>query len=198
MYLIVDNYDSFVHNLVMYFKELGEEIQIYRNDEIDIKTIEDINPEGIIISPGPKEPSKSGNSLAIINRFKGDIPILGVCLGHQSIAYNFGGRIIKGEYPVHGKISSITHKGIGVFKNLKSPLKVTRYHSLIVDKESINNDFIITAMTENGVVMGIRHKEYFIEGVQFHPEALLTELGHNMLKNFIEESKEYIRNKGDN
>lgn len=195
MYLMIDNYDSFVHNLFMYFKELGQEVVMYRNDEIEIKDIKQLNPTGIIISPGPKDPSDTGICLKIIEEFKGKVPILGICLGHQSIAYSFGGKIIKGKRPMHGKISSIEHIGVGVFKGLKSPLMVTRYHSLIVEKTSIEKDFNITAVSQDGVIMGIRHKDYFLEGVQFHPEAVLTEYGHNMLKNFINESYEFCKSR---
>lgn len=194
MYLLIDNYDSFVHNLFMYFKELGQEVIIYRNDEIEIEDIRALDPKGIIISPGPKDPRDTGICLKVIEEFKGKIPILGICLGHQSIAYSFGGKIIKGKAPMHGKVSSIEHIGKGVFKGLKSPLKVTRYHSLIVEKSSIQRSFIITAISEDGVIMGIRHKEYFLEGLQFHPEAVLTEYGHSMIKNFIDESCDYCNN----
>lgn len=195
MYLIIDNYDSFVYNLFMYFKELGEEIKLIRNDKITISLIKELNPEGIIISPGPKDPKDTGNLLQIIKKFKGEIPILGICLGHQSIAYAYGAKIVKGKIPVHGKVSLINHNNEGVFTNIKNPLKVTRYHSLIVDEDTLPSEFIITSKSEDNVIMGIRHKKDFIEGVQFHPEALLTEMGHELLENFIIQSKEFNRKK---
>ncbi|GAA0782860.1 anthranilate synthase component II [Hathewaya limosa] len=195
MYLIIDNYDSFVYNLFMYFKELGEEIKLIRNDKITTSLIKELEPEGIIISPGPKDPKDTGNLLEIIEEFKGEIPILGICLGHQSIAYAYGAKIVKGKVPVHGKVSLITHNNEGVFTNIKNPLKVTRYHSLIVDEDTLPSEFIITSKSEDNVIMGIRHKKDFIEGVQFHPEALLTEMGHELLENFIIQSKEFNRKK---
>ncbi|WMJ82394.1 aminodeoxychorismate/anthranilate synthase component II [Clostridium sp. MB40-C1] len=185
MILMIDNYDSFVYNLVRYLEELGEKVCVYRNDKITIKDIEKISPEGIIISPGPKDPKDTGSSVEIIKKYKGKIPILGICLGHQAIGYAFGGNIVKGNKPMHGKISEVFHNGKGVFENIKNPLKVTRYHSLIVDKDSLPKCFSITCETKDGVIMGIMHKEYDIEGVQFHPEAELTEEGHKILKNFI-------------
>lgn len=191
MFLMIDNYDSFVYNLVRYFKELGEEVEVFRNDEIKIEKIRKLNPEGIIISPGPKAPENAGICVEVINIFKGKIPILGICLGHQTIAYCFGGKIKKGKEPVHGKISQITNCKEGIFKNLKSPVNVTRYHSLVVDKNNLPHCLKITAETKEGVIMGIRHNEYLIEGVQFHPEAVLTEYGHEMLENFINEAKEF-------
>lgn len=191
MFLMVDNYDSFVYNLVRYFEELDENIIVFRNDKIEIKDIEKLNPEGIIISPGPKTPLESGICLEIIERFKGEIPILGICLGHQAIAYSFGADIIRGIEPVHGKIFPVYHQGEGVFKNLNNPIKVTRYHSLIADNKNLPHCLKITAETEDGVIMGVRHREYFVEGVQFHPEAELTECGHEMLNNFIIEAKEF-------
>lgn len=196
MFLMIDNYDSFVYNLVRYFEELNEEIIVFRNDKVNISDIEKMKLKGIIISPGPKAPTEAGKSIEIIERFKGEIPILGICLGHQTIAHCFGAEIIKGAEPVHGKISSIHHTCKGVFRNLKNPLNVTRYHSLIVNKETFPECLSITAETKDGVIMGIRHKEYFIEGVQFHPEAELTEYGHEMLKNFIEEAKEIAKQRG--
>lgn len=189
MFLMIDNYDSFVYNLVRYLKELGEEVLVKRNDEIDIDYIKALKPQGIILSPGPKSPKEAGICLEVIHNFKGIIPILGICLGHQSIANYFGGDIIKGKMPVHGKVSKVYHKQKGVFKGIKNPVNVTRYHSLIVNKDNLPEELSITSETEDGVIMGIRHKEYFIEGVQFHPEAELTEFGHEMLHNFIKEAK---------
>lgn len=187
MFLMIDNYDSFVYNLVRYFEELGEEILVYRNDKITFSDIEKIKPEGIIISPGPKSPEYAGKCMEIVENFKGSIPILGICLGHQIIGKVFGAKIIKGNEPVHGKVFEIKHSGKYVFKNIVSPMKVTRYHSLIIERESLPEVLEITSETEDGVIMGIRHKHYHIEGVQFHPEAELTEYGHEILKNFINE-----------
>lgn len=183
---MIDNYDSFVYNLVRYFEELGAEILVYRNDEINIEQIEQINPKGIILSPGPKAPVDSGICLDIIEEFQGKIPILGICLGYQAIVHSFGGKIVEGIEPMHGKVSSIHHDGRGLFQDVKESVKVTRYHSLIADKKTLPNELMITSETNDQVIMGVRHKDYKIEGVQFHPEAVLTEEGHRMLQNFIE------------
>lgn len=191
MFLIIDNYDSFTYNLVRYLENLKEYTQIYRNDKITMDDIINIKPQGIIISPGPKRPEDSGICVEIIKKFSGNIPILGICLGHQTIAYAFGGKTIKGKKPMHGKISEIYHNGKGVFKNVKNPVKVTRYHSLVVSKENLPACLNITAETRDGVIMGIRHKEFLVEGVQFHPEAELTEDGYKMLENFLKEAKNY-------
>ena len=185
MFLMIDNYDSFVYNLVRYLEELNENVMVKRNDEITIEEIEAINPEGIILSPGPKAPKDVTFCLDIIDRFKGEIPILGICLGHQCIGHYFNCKVEKGSYPVHGKVASIIHDGQGVFKGIKNPLNVTRYHSLVVKKDELKNELIVTSETEDGVIMGIRHRNYDIEGVQFHPEAELTEQGHDILRNFI-------------
>lgn len=189
MFLMIDNYDSFVYNLVRYFEELKEDIVVYRNDEITLQEIKKINPQGIIISPGPKEPKDAGISVDVIKNFKGRIPILGVCLGHQAIGYAFGGKIVKGERPMHGKISCVYHKEKGIFKNIKNPINVTRYHSLVVEKETLPSCLCVTCETKEGVIMGLKHKKYEIEGIQFHPEAVLTEKGHELLKNFISRCK---------
>lgn len=191
MFLIIDNYDSFVFNLLRYFKELREDVKIRRNDKVSIEEIEKLNPTGIIISPGPKAPEDMKECLDIIEAFKGKIPILGVCLGHQCIAHFFGCQVKKGDFPVHGKVSEIVHDGKGVFRGIKNNIRVTRYHSLVVCKSSMVEELEISALSEDGVIMGIRHKNYLIEGVQFHPEAVLTEYGHEMLKNFIEEAKKF-------
>ncbi|MCM1990636.1 anthranilate synthase component II [Oceanirhabdus seepicola] len=190
MFIMIDNYDSFVYNLVRYVKELGEDIKIYRNDKVDINLIRESKPEGIIISPGPGTPQNAGISSEIINEFKGKIPILGICLGHQTIAHEFGGKVIKGEEPVHGKVQFINNDGKGVFRGLPKRFNVTRYHSLVVENEHIPESLMVTAETDDGTIMGIRHKQFFIEGVQFHPEAELTEFGHEMIKNFIENCRE--------
>ena len=193
MFLMIDNYDSFVYNLVRYFEELGEEILVYRNDKISLKDIERLKPEGIIISPGPKSPEAAGICMEVVEKFKESIPILGICLGHQTIGKVFGGKIIRGSEPVHGKVFEIKHSGKYMFKNIVSPMKVTRYHSLVIERESLPQVLEITSETEDGVIMGIRHKHYHIEGVQFHPEAELTEYGHEILRNFINEVR--IQNK---
>lgn len=193
MLIMIDNYDSFVYNLARYFNELKEEVIIYRNDEITEDIINKIKPDGIVISPGPKSPKEAGEVLNIIDKFKNRIPILGICLGHQSIGHYFGGEIVKGERPMHGKISSISNDGQGIFKGIPEKIKVTRYHSLIIKKENLPCELEITAMSEDGAIMGIRHKEFPIYGVQYHPEAVLTEEGYSILKNFInicEEHKE--------
>lgn len=185
MLLMIDNYDSFVYNLVQYLGEIGEDIQVFRNDKLTLAQIEDMRPDHIIISPGPCTPDEAGISLELINYFKGKIPILGVCLGHQAIGQAFGGDIVRAHRLVHGKTSLIFHDERGVFSGLKSPLKATRYHSLIVKQETLPDCFEISAKTDQGEIMGIRHKEYPIEGLQFHPESILTEGGHSMLKNFL-------------
>lgn len=189
MILMIDNYDSFTYNLVQYLKSLGEEVLVKRNDSIEVDDIIKLNPQMIVISPGPKSPIEAGISLEVINKLKGKYPILGICLGHQSIAHSFGAKVVKATEPMHGKVRSITHKNLGVFKDLKTPLNVTRYHSLVVDKSSLPDCLEITSETFEGEIMGLRHKTYMIEGVQFHPEAILTEHGMDMLKNFLEESK---------
>lgn len=191
MLLMIDNYDSFVYNLVRYFNELNEEIVVYRNDKITLDIIKKEKFSGIVLSPGPKEPRDAGICLDIIHNFKNKIPILGICLGHQCIGSYFGGVIIKGREPVHGKLSYIKHDGQGIFKDIKCPLRVTRYHSLIISKENLPKEIKVTAETEEGVIMGIAHAKYPIYGVQFHPEAELTEEGHKILNNFILECKRF-------
>lgn len=185
MLLMIDNYDSFVYNLVRYFKELGEEIVVYRNDKITIDQIEKMNIKGIIISPGPKSPKEAGVSLEIVDKFKGKLPILGICLGHQCVGHYFGAEIIKGKEPVHGKISYINHNGKNIFLDVKNPLRVTRYHSLVINRDNIPNDLEIVSETDDGVIMAVKHKYYPIYGLQFHPEAEMTEEGHRLLENFI-------------
>ena len=190
MILMIDNYDSFVYNLVQYFEELDEEIIVKRNDEITIDDIKTLNPEIIVLSPGPCSPNEAGICIEAVENFKGIIPILGICLGHQTIGQVFGGKIVKAIEPVHGKVHSITHDSKGVFTNLKNPLNVTRYHSLVVDRDSLPDDLEISAETKEGEIMGLKHKNYMIEGVQFHPEAGLTECGHELLQNFITLARE--------
>lgn len=192
MILMIDNYDSFVYNLVQYISELGEKVVVKRNKEITLEEIEALNPEIIVLSPGPCSPTEAGICIDVVNYFKGKKPILGICLGYQTIGHVFGGKIVKALEPVHGKVHAIKHNNKGVFKNLNNPLNVTRYHSLVIDKENLPHDLEITALTNEGEVMGIRHKNYLIEGVQFHPEAILSEQGHEILRNFIEEARERV------
>ncbi|MFA1561655.1 aminodeoxychorismate/anthranilate synthase component II [Aliivibrio fischeri] len=192
MLLMIDNYDSFTYNLYQYFCELGVEVKVVRNDEIDIVGIEALNPSHLVISPGPCTPNEAGISLEAIKYFAGKLPILGVCLGHQSIAQVFGGDVVRAKKVMHGKTSAITHTSRSVFKGLNNPLTVTRYHSLIVKKETLPECFEVTAWTETesgdmDEIMGFCHKSLPIEGVQFHPESILTEQGHEILRNFIQE-----------
>ena len=187
MLLMIDNYDSFTYNLVQYFGELGQDVQVYRNDEITLDQIEALKPQYLVVSPGPCTPLEAGISVPAIKHFAGKLPILGVCLGHQSIGEAFGGKIIHAATLMHGKVSPIEHTGKGVFKGLPSPFNVTRYHSLAIERESLPDCLEITAWTEDGEIMGVRHKTLPIEGVQFHPESILTEHGHAMLDNFLKE-----------
>lgn len=185
MILVIDNYDSFTYNLVQYLGELGETVEVRRNDEIDLAGIEALAPDHILISPGPCTPNEAGISLAVIDHFKGSIPIFGVCLGHQSIGQAFGGNVIRAERMMHGKTSEMHHNGTSVFAGLPSPFTATRYHSLIVERSGLPDCLEITAETAEGEIMGLRHKEYAIEGVQFHPESIITDHGHQMLRNFL-------------
>lgn len=185
MLLMIDNYDSFTYNLVQYFGELGQEVQVYRNDEIDLKQVEKLSPRHIVISPGPCTPNEAGISVPLIHAFAGKIPLLGVCLGHQSIGQAFGGKIVHAKQLMHGKTSLIHHNSVGVFKDLPNPYTATRYHSLVIEKASLPDCLEITAWTEDGEIMGVRHKTMAVEGVQFHPESVLTEHGHALLNNFI-------------
>ncbi|QDZ30263.1 aminodeoxychorismate/anthranilate synthase component II [Noviherbaspirillum sp. UKPF54] len=185
MLLMIDNYDSFTYNLVQYFGELGEEVRTFRNDEITLEQIAAMQPDRICISPGPCTPHEAGVSVPVLKEFAGKIPMLGVCLGHQSIGAAFGGKVIRAKQVMHGKTSVITHTGAGVFKDLPSPYTVIRYHSLAIERESLPDCLEITAWTDDGEIMGVRHKEFQIEGVQFHPESILSEHGHALLKNFL-------------
>ncbi|OMF40152.1 aminodeoxychorismate/anthranilate synthase component II [Paenibacillus peoriae] len=185
MILVIDNYDSFTYNLVQYLGELGEEVTVKRNDEIDVKGIEELAPEHILISPGPCTPNEAGISLEVISHFKGRIPIFGVCLGHQAIGQAFGGKVIRAERLMHGKTSPILHHNTSVFEGLPSPFTATRYHSLLVERESLPECLEITAETAEGEIMGLRHKEFAVEGVQFHPESIITDYGHQLLRNFL-------------
>ncbi len=192
MLLMIDNYDSFTYNLVQYLGELGIKVEVHRNDKITIEEIEAKQPDQLVISPGPCAPDQAGISVAAIKHFAGKLPILGVCLGHQSIGQAFGGQIVHADQVMHGKTSPIYHSNSGIFRGLKNPLTATRYHSLVIKRESLPACFEVTAWTLNpngsvAEIMGIRHKELAIEGVQFHPESILTDHGHDMLRNFVEE-----------
>ena len=185
MILVIDNYDSFTYNLVQYLGELGEEIVVHRNDEIDLEGIAKLAPDHILISPGPCTPNEAGVSLALLERFKGEIPIFGVCLGHQAIGQAFGGDVIRADQLMHGKTSEITHDGKTIFEGIGSPFTATRYHSLIVKRDTLPECLEISAETSDGLIMGLRHKEYVVEGVQFHPESIMTEDGLKLLRNFL-------------
>lgn len=190
MILMIDNYDSFTYNLVQYFGELGADMKVVRNDEITVEEIAALAPEKIVISPGPCTPNEAGVSIETLKAFAGKIPLLGVCLGHQSIGQAFGGKVIRAPFVMHGKTSPVYHNNTGVFEGLKNPFQATRYHSLVIEKESIPDCLEITAWTQNedgsmGEIMGVKHKTLAVEGVQFHPESILTEHGHDMLRNFL-------------
>ncbi len=193
MIVVIDNYDSFTYNLVQYLGELGQEIpiaediRVYRNDAIDIDTLARLQPDGIVISPGPGRPEDAGISLQLIEKLGSSIPILGVCLGHQSIGQVFGGDIVSAPILMHGKTSPVYHKNTGVFAGIESPFTATRYHSLVIDRNSIPDNLEITAWVEDGTIMGVRHKDYHhLQGVQFHPESILTDNGKTLLRNFLQ------------
>jgi anthranilate synthase component II len=186
MLLMIDNYDSFTYNLVQYFGELGETVRTFRNDEITLDQVAALQPDRICISPGPCSPHQAGISVPLLQRFAGEIPLLGVCLGHQSIGVAFGGNIVRAHQIMHGKVSAIAHTGVGVFDGLPSPYKVTRYHSLAIERATLPACLEVTAWTDDGEIMGVRHRQFNVQGVQFHPEAILSEHGHALLKNFIE------------
>ena len=190
MLLMIDNYDSFTYNVVQYLAELGADVQVYRNDEITIEKIEELNPERLVISPGPCTPNEAGISMAAIEHFAGKLPILGVCLGHQAIGQVFGGNVIRAGRVMHGKVSPVFHHDEGVFRGLNNPLQATRYHSLVIEQDSLPDCLEVTAWTRNDdgsmeEIMGVRHKTLAIEGVQFHPESIMTEQGHELLRNFL-------------
>lgn len=185
MIVLIDNYDSFTYNLVQYLAELGEELRVFRNDEISVEGVEALRPQRIVISPGPKTPKEAGVSCDLILHFAGRIPILGVCLGHQCIGEAFGGRIVRAGRLMHGKTSPIYHDGRTIFEGLPNPFDATRYHSLLVDRETLPECLEISAETREGEIMGLRHKEFPIEGVQFHPESILTRVGKDLLRNFL-------------
>jgi anthranilate synthase/aminodeoxychorismate synthase-like glutamine amidotransferase len=183
--LVIDNYDSFVYNLVQYLGELGAEPLVHRNDELTIDELRALEPDAVLVSPGPGTPDDAGVSNEVITTFGGQVPVLGVCLGHQSIGQVYGGEVVRAPQVMHGKTSRIRHNGVGVFSGLPDPLEATRYHSLVVDRASVPDCLEITAETEDGIVMGLRHRELGVEGVQFHPESILTVGGHDLLRNFL-------------
>ena len=191
MYLLVDNFDSFVYNLKAYFEELGKDILVKRSDRISLDEIEKIHPEGIILSPGPKRPWDASLCVETVRRFQGKIPVLGVCLGHQILGFCSGATVEKGERPMHGKVTRVYHKGTGLFEGLPETFKVTRYHSLIVKEKTIPEDYRLDSIAEDGAVMGISHRTLPLYGVQFHPEAVLTEYGHELLNNFCKIAEQY-------
>ena len=186
MILLIDNYDSFTYNLLHYLGELGAEVEVRRNDAMTADEAVAFGAEGMVISPGPCDPDQAGICLELVKKAAGKVPLFGVCLGHQAIAQSFGGKVVRAEKPMHGKISSVIHQGHGVFKNIPSPFNATRYHSLIVERETLPDCFEIVAETEDGIIMGIQHKEHKIHGVQFHPESIASEHGHEILKNFLD------------
>jgi len=186
MLLMIDNYDSFTYNLVQYFGELGQDVRVFRNDAITLKEIAAMAPDYLVVSPGPCSPREAGISVDAIKEFAGKLPILGVCLGHQSIGYAFGGEIVHAQKPMHGKLSPVHHTNAGVFANLPNPFTATRYHSLAIRRETLPACLEITAWTDDGEIMGVRHKDLAVQGVQFHPESIMTEHGHALLKNFLQ------------
>jgi anthranilate synthase component 2 len=183
--LVIDNYDSFTYNLVQYLGELGAEVLVRRNDEVTPEEVLELHPDRIVVSPGPCTPKEAGVSVEVIEKVSGQVPILGVCLGHQAIGQAFGAEIVRGE-PVHGKTAKILHDGEGVYRGVQQGFEATRYHSLVIEPESLPEDLLVTSRTEDGTIMGVRHRDYPVEGVQFHPESVLTRSGHELLKNFLE------------
>ncbi|MCE2679839.1 MAG: aminodeoxychorismate/anthranilate synthase component II [Burkholderiales bacterium] len=190
MLLMIDNYDSFTYNLVQYFGELGQDVRVFRNDAISLSEIEALNPDAICISPGPCAPAQAGVSVPVITHFLGKKPILGVCLGHQAIGEALGGKVVRAKSIMHGKTSPVTHQNQGVFKGLPNPLTCIRYHSLAIERASLPAELEVTAQTADGEIMGVRHKQYLLEGVQFHPESILSERGHDLLRNFLIQAKQ--------
>ncbi len=187
MLIMIDNYDSFTWNLVQYFGELGQQVNVYRNDQITVEQVGALSPDFLVISPGPCTPNEAGISVDLVSTYAGAIPILGVCLGHQSIGQAFGGHIVHAQQIMHGKTSLVHHNGAGVFKNLDSPFRATRYHSLVIEKETLPDCFEVTAWTDDGEIMAVKHRKFAIEGVQFHPESIITENGHALLRNFLDQ-----------
>ena len=191
--LVIDNYDSFVYNLVQYLGELGAEPIVVRNDELTVEDAVALNPDGVLLSPGPGRPEDAGILCAAITAFAGKTPVFGVCLGHQAIGHVFGGKVVRAPELVHGKTSMINHEGLGVFAGLDSPLAATRYHSLVVERESLPSSLEVTASTSDGMIMGMRHREFDVEGVQFHPESVLTQHGHDLVRNFLVRTESRVR-----
>lgn len=189
MILVIDNYDSFTYNLVQYFGELGADVKVFRNDEITLEQLALMKPDHLVISPGPCSPAEAGISVPAIREFAGKVPVLGVCLGHQSIGAAFGGKVVHARTLMHGKTSAVHHKNEGVFRGLPNPLTCTRYHSLAIERESLPDCLDITAWTDDGEIMGVRHRSLAVEGVQFHPESILTEHGHDLLRNFLDSNQ---------
>ena len=189
MLLMIDNYDSFTYNLVQYLGELGEDVRVFRNDQITVDEIAELEPRHIVISPGPCTPNEAGVSVDTVKRFGGKIPLLGVCLGHQGIGQAYGGRIVHAKRIMHGKTSMIYHTGIGVFAGLSNPFEATRYHSLVIERESLPACLELTAWTDDDEIMGVRHKDFAVQGVQFHPESILTQHGHELLSNFLKQDE---------
>jgi anthranilate synthase/aminodeoxychorismate synthase-like glutamine amidotransferase len=190
MLVMIDNYDSFTYNLVQYLGELGEDVRVYRNDEISVDAVQKLNPAQIVLSPGPCTPNEAGITLELITRLAGRVPLLGVCLGHQAIGQAFGGRVVRAGQVMHGKVSRVRHDAKGVFSGIPNDFVATRYHSLVIERASLPAELEITAQSEDGEIMGVRHRQLAVEGVQFHPEALLTEHGHQILENFLKGSRE--------
>ena len=191
MLLMIDNYDSFTYNLVQYFGELGEDVRVFRNDEITVEAAVALKPDCVVISPGPCSPAEAGISVAAIQAFAGQVPLLGVCLGHQAIGAAFGGRIVHARQLMHGKTSPVHHADTGVFRGLPNPFTATRYHSLAIERASLPACLEVTAWTDDGEIMGVRHREFSVEGVQFHPESILSEHGHRLPKNFLEQGHDH-------
>ncbi len=196
MILLIDNYDSFTFNLYQYLAELGADVLVRRNDEITLEEVERMAPERIVVSPGPCTPAEAGISVDIFRRFSGEIPLLGVCLGHQSLAVAFGGSVVRAPSLMHGKISSISHDGRGMYRGIPSPFIATRYHSLIVDEETLPDCLEVTARSEHDLIMGVRHRDYDVEGVQFHPESILTTVGKDLLSNFLHQPAAVLATRG--
>ncbi|MBD3241302.1 MAG: anthranilate/aminodeoxychorismate synthase component II [Chitinivibrionales bacterium] len=186
MILVIDNYDSFTFNLVQYLGEIHDDIVVRRNDAVTVEQARELGPKGIVVSPGPCTPKEAGVSVEIVRKLGPEIPLLGVCLGHQSIGAAFGGKVIRAPYLMHGKVSSVRHDGKGVYRGLPNPFTATRYHSLVIERDSCPRELEITAETDDGIIMGVRHRTHPIEGVQFHPESILTDAGKNLLRNFVE------------
>ena len=196
MIVLIDNYDSFAFNLVHYFGELGAEVEVHRNDNVTTGEVVAAEPEAIVLSPGPCAPKEAGICLDLIKAASSSVPILGVCLGHQAIGDAFGGKVVRAPLPVHGKLSEIRHRGTGVFRGINAPFRATRYHSLVVERDSMPNELTVTAETDNGLVMGLAHSRLPVHGVQFHPESIASEHGHLMLKNFLEIAETWNRSTG--